>query len=268
MPNVPEHPTRDSAGRSHREVSQAAIEGAEAQPRLGRELQRPAEEIPDNVGVADDDLELVLRLRLIVLWCLRCVDLFDLGLRLLRRGCVGAVEILPERLLNARVLLVCPLYDVRSGLASWNMVARPDQAICEMSGACKENQFQARSHLPSLSSGSGSANSTASPPSRSSSPMFSYMMLAVSFARARSLTLTTRTRHGPNSLPAPRISSPSLLPVSSAWRLPRGVRRRFESSLWLSSYCPWRMRIMCRVTPFLRMYRSRCRDSVIPPSSP
>ena len=60
MAYIPKHAAGNRSGRPNGEVSEGAVEGTKAQPGLGGNLQRPAGEVSDDIGVADDDLKFVL----------------------------------------------------------------------------------------------------------------------------------------------------------------------------------------------------------------
>lgn len=59
-PCVPKGPERYPAIGSDHQVSDAAVVEGEPEPAFGRELQRPAHDIADDVGVTDEDLIAVL----------------------------------------------------------------------------------------------------------------------------------------------------------------------------------------------------------------
>ena len=64
MPNVAEHTTTNSPRWSYCKVCQGAIKNAKSKPCLRRELEGTTKEIPDDIGVADDDFEFMLGVRL------------------------------------------------------------------------------------------------------------------------------------------------------------------------------------------------------------
>ena len=63
MADVPQHSAADRACRTDGEIGEGAVERAQSQPGLRGELQGTAEEVSDDIGMADDDLELVLGMR-------------------------------------------------------------------------------------------------------------------------------------------------------------------------------------------------------------
>ena len=64
MTDVPQHSAADCACRADGEIGEGAVERAQSQPGLRGELQGATEKVSDDVGVADDNLEFVLGMRL------------------------------------------------------------------------------------------------------------------------------------------------------------------------------------------------------------
>ena len=149
MTYVPQHSAADSASGSDGEISQRAVERTQSQPGLGRELQGAAEEVTDHIGVADDDLELVprmrheptrgrpfFRIRRVPRGRSRAGVVFP---RLGRRTRhFRTVEVFAKRLLDARVLLVGSFHHGRPGDSARYVMARP------VSARTRESERQSR----------------------------------------------------------------------------------------------------------------------------
>lgn len=63
MTDVTQHSAADCARRANGEIRKGAVERAQSQPGFRGELQGATEEVSDDVGVADNDLEFVLGIR-------------------------------------------------------------------------------------------------------------------------------------------------------------------------------------------------------------
>jgi hypothetical protein len=64
MPNVAQHTATNCPRWSYGKVCQGAIEDTKSQPSLWRKLEGTTKEIANDIGVADDDFEFMLGVRL------------------------------------------------------------------------------------------------------------------------------------------------------------------------------------------------------------
>ena len=67
MTNVTQHSTADGTGWTDSKISQGAIEGAQTKPSFWWYLQRAAQEITNDIGMANDNLKLVFASILLLL---------------------------------------------------------------------------------------------------------------------------------------------------------------------------------------------------------
>mmetsp|Transcript_4363 Transcript_4363/g.9198 ORF Transcript_4363/g.9198 Transcript_4363/m.9198 type:complete len:294 (-) Transcript_4363:225-1106(-) len=105
MPTIPHHATTDTSRGPNGQVRERAVERAVSQPRLGRQLQGPAHEISNHIGVADNNFKFVLLPVLVVV------------------GRLGPLKILFKGRFDASVIVVRDLNNSFRGLATWNVMA-------------------------------------------------------------------------------------------------------------------------------------------------